>query len=101
MNIAAAAETYKVAHAAMMILSPILGKDAMWQDQLCQLNDEDIHALSVGADGVSEGKRKLSWIWVIQGVARDVGEDARLHECMSVIVVLDGYILWIIFSFVC
>jgi hypothetical protein len=81
-SIAAAAESYRVARAALAILGPILGKDTMWQDQLRRLNEEDIRALSVGADGDSEGKRTISWIWVVQGVARDVDEDERLHECM-------------------
>jgi hypothetical protein len=84
-SIAATAESYRVARAALTILGPILGKDTMWQDQLRQLKEEDIRALSVGADGDSEGKRKISWIWVVQGVARDIDEDACLHECTSLI----------------
>jgi hypothetical protein len=82
-SIASAAESYKVARTALTILSPILRKDATWQDQFRRLNNEDIRGLSVGADGDSEGRRTISWIWVVQGTARDVDEDGLLHECMS------------------
>ena len=80
-SIASAADSYKVARTALMILGPILGKDAIWQDQFRRLNNEDLCTLSVGADGESEGRRTISWIWVVQGTARDVDEDVLLHEC--------------------
>jgi hypothetical protein len=81
-HIAASAEAYRVARAALLILGPILQKDPIWQDELRRLNDEDIRGLSVAMDGISEGRRTISWIWVVQGVAREVDDDERLHECM-------------------
>src|SRR5271170_4928877 len=46
-SITAAAELYKVARAALMILGPILGKDATWQDQFRRLTLDASHNISI------------------------------------------------------
>ena len=47
-----------------------------------RLQDEDVRMMNVGQLGESEGKRKLSWIWLVQG-ASDHSDDVALQEGMS------------------
>lgn len=50
-----------------------------WETTLRVLDDEDLRSLTIGADGQSEGRRTISWIWQTVGVGDNV--DAELQEC--------------------
>lgn len=92
----ASATKYRAAHAALHTLSKHTG-DVGWAESLQELNDDDIRAFTDDADGetqaekrrrekknkgkkgLGEGRKKLSWIWMVVGVAED-GEDKGLQE---------------------
>lgn len=80
-KIDAAALRYRVARHALAVLAPLLVKGFEWETVLRPLNPQDIRGLSVGDMGDSEGRRTLSWIWTVQGVAADASEDEQLHDC--------------------
>lgn len=61
-----AASKYRSGRAALLMLSPALGKSD-WQSTLRPLLDSDIRGLKDGEDASSsEGRRTLSWIWMAQ-----------------------------------
>jgi hypothetical protein len=70
------AETYHVAHAALLLLGLLLGK-VSWQTKLQPLADADVREISEG-EGGSEGKRRLSWIWKTLGV---IGMEGNEELC--------------------
>lgn len=80
-KIEAAALRYRTARQALVVLAPLLVKGFEWETVLKPLGAQDIRGLSVGDMGDSEGRRTLSWIWTVQGVAADASEDEQLHDC--------------------
>lgn len=60
------AARYRAAFSALAVLGPLLGHNN--HSELKILNQEDIRGMSQGADGSSEGTRRLSWIWMVNGV---------------------------------
>jgi hypothetical protein len=106
-RIESAADKYDVARKALEKLSPILGETG-WEGEFKVLNrKEDLRGLTEAgygqSDGTpahsnvevwrsltdtrkrqSEGRRKLSWIWLTSGVDMDAGGqkgDTGVHEC--------------------
>lgn len=95
------ATKYRAAHAALHVLSKHTG-DVGWDTSLQELADTDIRAFTDDTDGetqaekrrrekknkgkkgLGEGRKKLSWIWMVVGVAED-GEDKGLQEGAFVI----------------
>lgn len=95
-KVQASAEQYRAARTALLSLSTRTG-DLGWQESLQELKEEDIRAFTDDTDGetqaekrkrekknkgkgkLGEGFRKLSWIWMVVGVAVD-GEDTGLQE---------------------
>ncbi|KAF7969882.1 hypothetical protein HWV62_25675 [Athelia sp. TMB] len=94
-NVNSTAAQYRAARAALVSLSARTG-DYGWQGSLRELADADIRAFTDDADGetqaqkrkrekknkggaLGEGRKKLSWIWMIVGVAAN-GEDQGLQE---------------------
>ncbi|KIJ12364.1 hypothetical protein PAXINDRAFT_163929 [Paxillus involutus ATCC 200175] len=65
-RIDAAANRYRNAHEALVILGPLL-KEVGWQATLCPLNRQHIRAMSDLLDDETEGTKKLSWIWTVRG----------------------------------
>ncbi|KAF8442225.1 hypothetical protein L210DRAFT_3397494 [Boletus edulis BED1] len=62
-----AAAKYRAAHNALLELSPLLGKDG-WKGTLRRLENNDIRSMTEGTDErSSEGRRRLSWIWIMCG----------------------------------
>ena len=74
----ASAATYTRARDALTKLSGPLG-EYQWQTRLLALAPEDIRPLKEGEAGESEGRRKLSWIWKVVGVAGP-SEDEGIQE---------------------
>ncbi|KAJ8701131.1 hypothetical protein PTI98_002092 [Pleurotus ostreatus] len=73
-----AASKYRSGRAALLMLSPALGKSD-WQSILRPLLDSDIRGLKDGEDASSsEGRRTLSWIWMAQRT-----NDAEMTEGMN------------------
>jgi hypothetical protein len=81
----AAAIKYQNARQALLRLGHILRKPTSWQEILRVLKKEDVRGLSEAALGDSEGKRLISWIWLIQGVGVSMNTSAKesqsLHDC--------------------
>lgn len=68
-KIQASAKKYRAAHHALTVLGDLLGKVG-WKNQLRHLADEDIRSMTEGTgDAHSEGRRRLSWIWLVCGYA--------------------------------
>jgi hypothetical protein len=108
-RIDAAADTYDVARKAVQSLSSVLNESG-WEGQLKVLNrNEDLRGLSeAGYDNsedkqghisggkrkhVSQGRRKLSWIWLTTGIELDADGkpgDRGLHECEHHVVFANG-----------
>ena len=66
-RIDASATKYRVAYSALSALSPLLGKVG-WQHAFRCLQDDNIRSMTEGTeDRPSEGRRRLSWIWIACG----------------------------------
>lgn len=50
-----------------------------WQQNLQELRDQDLRGMSEGLQGETEGRRTLSWIWLVEGV-KEGEDDDRMHE---------------------
>jgi hypothetical protein len=76
-----AVEKYRAAHAALSALESLIAKSSEWRNALRDLADEDIRGLPV--QGLGEGSRTLSWIWMAPGVLGDdanADADPGLHD---------------------
>ncbi|TDL13603.1 hypothetical protein BD410DRAFT_817291 [Rickenella mellea] len=73
-KVKAAADTYSVARLALTSLG--LGPGgAQWDHIIKPLRADNIRPMTEGLDGESEGQRSISWIWLVEGVARGVDDD--------------------------
>ena len=75
---------YRASHTALLNLSPLLGKVG-WMDSLRYLEKDDIRPMTSGTeDRASEGRRRLSWIWLTCGYDDDntEKEDEGLQDGM-------------------
>ncbi|KAG6818228.1 hypothetical protein H0H93_006665 [Arthromyces matolae] len=74
-RITAAADEYRAAYSALTSLGTLLG-DSSWQQSLLPLDTSDLRELSEAEnESVSEGRRKISWIWKTLGVVGDDNSD--------------------------
>ncbi|KAG1852516.1 hypothetical protein F4604DRAFT_1933664 [Suillus subluteus] len=86
-RVTSAAEKYRVAHAALSALAPVLSKVG-WNVRFRSLNKkDDVRGMSAPKKGESEGRRQLSWIWLVEGVGDDkdkvVQDSLRLEWCKA------------------
>jgi hypothetical protein len=65
-KIQACAAKYRAAHSALCVLAEILKKGNTWSMEFQQLKDDHIKGLP--AEGLGEGTRTLSWIWMAPGL---------------------------------
>lgn len=66
-KISASAAKYRAAHSALLALSSLLRKVG-WKNTLRPLEAHDIRPMTDGTDDLpSEGRRRLSWIWLVCG----------------------------------
>lgn len=77
-KITACATRYRVARHALSELEQTLGKATSWKRELRLLTDGDIQGLP--SDGLGEGKRTLSWIWMTSGVSDNAAESPQLDD---------------------
>lgn len=61
---------YRVAWEALKTLAPLL-KKTRWQGRLQDLKDEDVKPLVDPFGLETEGRRRLTWIWMMTGVDTD------------------------------
>ena len=80
LKLKAAVDRYRAAFTALSALEPLLNKPAQWRHGLKPLLDDNIRGLPV--DGLGEGHRTLSWIWMVQGVMGGGDQDPGLHDGM-------------------
>ncbi|KAG2113416.1 uncharacterized protein F5147DRAFT_744141 [Suillus discolor] len=82
----ACTKRYRVAWKALKTLAPLL-KKVGWQGWLQDLKDEDMKPLVDPFSRETEGRRRLTWIWMMTGV--DTGSDGgdvdgvRVEWCKS------------------
>ncbi|KAM6489836.1 hypothetical protein JOM56_014648 [Amanita muscaria] len=80
-----AIEKYRAAHAALSALESLVTKSNEWRNVLRDLADEDIRGLPV--QGLGEGNRTLSWIWMAPGVLESgasADADPGLHDALRI-----------------
>ena len=65
-KIQACTAKYHTAHSALCILAEILKKGNTWSMEFQQLKDD--HVKGLPTEGLGEGTRTLSWIWMAPGV---------------------------------
>ncbi|KAG6807687.1 hypothetical protein H0H92_006699, partial [Tricholoma furcatifolium] len=83
-KIQAAAEEYRAAYKALDSLSTLLGHHE-WRDHLRPLEKGDIRELSDADDErTSEGRRKISWIWMALGVIGENNDSDDLRDALRV-----------------
>lgn len=87
-KIQADAERYRSAYSALTVLGPLLGEESSIDD-LKTLSHEDIQGASQGVEGSSEGTRRLSWIWMINGVGLDSDEGMQ----KGILAIISDYML--------
>lgn len=80
---------YRSAHGALLTLSPLLGKVG-WKNSLRPLKNQDIRAMTEGTnDRPTEGRRRLSWIWLVcgysEGDAEQEGDESLQDGTLSCI----------------
>ncbi|KAG1878165.1 hypothetical protein F4604DRAFT_1580347 [Suillus subluteus] len=83
----AAAEKYHAAHTALSSLAHVLRKVG-WDNKYKVLERKnDMRGMSVPKRGESEGRRQLSWIWLVDGVREDkdevVQDSLRVEWCKA------------------
>ena len=67
-SVQASASKYKATRDTMSILSKLSKNKSNWQSILKPLAKEDIHHLSEKGENELDGKKTISWIWIVQGV---------------------------------
>jgi hypothetical protein len=72
----AAAEKYRVARKALVVLGHIL-KESGWESTLRELRSEDVRGLSEASLGDSEGRWNISWIWRSVGIGENVDKGLK------------------------
>lgn len=75
------ARKYRSARTAISNLADRVG-NITWRARLPRLEDGDIRRLNEGQLGDSEGKKKMSWIWRVQGLS-EATEDEGFQEGKS------------------
>ena len=74
----AAADKYRRIREALILLAGPL-HETSWEKVFLPLEKSDIVGLtSMGKTGQSEGRKKLTWIWKVQGM--DISEDKKTHD---------------------
>ncbi|KAL1948716.1 hypothetical protein VTO73DRAFT_10522 [Trametes versicolor] len=76
------ATRYRIARAALYNLCGVLRK-LDWQDHLRPLADADIRHITDGADGQSEGRRTLSWIWTVSSPHGESNAGDRVNASLQ------------------
>ncbi|KAG1884343.1 hypothetical protein F4604DRAFT_1878735 [Suillus subluteus] len=81
-KISAAANKYRAAHDTLSALAPSLQMTG-WNRRYKELDKtDDVRGMSAPRKGVSEGRRQLSCIWVVEGVGDD--QDDVIQDCLRV-----------------
>lgn len=77
-KVKASVSKYRRARDALSKLADRVG-EISWRGRLLRLQDEDVRRLNEGQLGESQGKKKMSWIWQVQGVSEH-SEDEGIQE---------------------
>ncbi|KAG1793209.1 uncharacterized protein HD556DRAFT_1432380 [Suillus plorans] len=78
----AAADKYRAARAALSDLACVLQKVG-WEHRYKVLDKKtDVRGMSVPKRGESEGRRQLSWIWLVEGIGDD--EDETVQDSLRI-----------------
>ena len=91
-KIEASANRYRSIRAALVKLGPHVN-EFHWLNVLKELRDEDTIGLTTDDVGGSEGRRKLSWIWRIHGVA---GEEVDETTQNGNFIFINGSLFWVL-----
>jgi hypothetical protein len=77
-KVSASVGQYRRARKALSKLSDRV-MQTTWRGRLLPLHDKDVRKMNEGQQGDSEGKRKMSWIWLVQGLSEH-SDDEALQE---------------------
>jgi hypothetical protein len=79
----ASAHKYRTARKALLILGAGL-KRSEWVNTLRELGPSDIRHMGDAEASETEGRRRMSWIWMDLGISEDVDKDPGMHdgECL-------------------
>jgi hypothetical protein len=81
-SINASVSRYRTARNALLSLAQFVKKGEAWKATIMDLLDADVHGMTVGEEGESEGHRSMSWIWKQSGIAAT--DDSHMHECTNI-----------------
>ncbi|EMD32481.1 hypothetical protein CERSUDRAFT_58620 [Gelatoporia subvermispora B] len=76
-------QRYRAARTALMALAARLPDKEGWDAHLKALLDQDVREMHVDLDGVSEGRRTLSWIWCMPGLS-NADDSAGTQEALRI-----------------
>ncbi|KAH7907679.1 hypothetical protein BJ138DRAFT_1116497 [Hygrophoropsis aurantiaca] len=74
------AERYRDARKALLVLGPLLEQPDGWKLSLRPLEREDIRYMVELGGSASEGRRQLTWIWMVRGAAVDSADTVGLQD---------------------
>lgn len=83
-KVQASTAKYRRARQALSKLSDRVMQTS-WRSRLMRLQDDDVRMMNAGQQGESEGKRKMSWIWLVQGVSEHSDDDALQEGTSSIL----------------
>lgn len=88
---AAAARYRRIREALVKLSTPLL--ESLWEKKLLPLNDTDLVGLTSMDDTGSEGRKKLSWIWKVQGLDMDDNKNTHIGKYWLLYIVHDLFIV--------
>lgn len=77
-RITMAARKYRQSRQALITLATPLLQSSSWETKLLTLSDDDLVGLTSLDDDGPEGRKKLSWIWKVQGMHLDEDKNTQL-----------------------
>ncbi|KAG6847818.1 hypothetical protein H0H93_005714 [Arthromyces matolae] len=83
-NLNQAAERYRIARTAMLVLANALKTPVTWRSALQELREEDLRNLSEGLAGDTEGRRRISWVWLQDSATTAVDDDPRFNDALRI-----------------
>ena len=77
-RITTAAVKYRQSRQALIMLTTPLLQPSSWETKSLPLSDDDLVGLTSIDDDGPEGRKKLSWIWKVQGIHLDEDKNTQL-----------------------
>jgi hypothetical protein len=72
------AERYRAVRSALLLLEP----EGSWSQRYLELKPEDIRTPGRGDHEESEGRREVSWIWMVRVNEADIASEEEINDSM-------------------